>query len=74
VLSEISRTFIVVIASVKEDESGGQGLTSKENRMGYSTELRKMTSTSLLKRGQKVGIAVYVPKATILKEMAAKIA
>jgi hypothetical protein len=32
-----------------------------------------MTSTVLLKRGKNDGIAVYVPKKTILKEMAAKI-
>jgi hypothetical protein len=31
-----------------------------------------MTSTVLLKRGKHDGIAVYVPKETILKEMAAK--
>jgi hypothetical protein len=31
-----------------------------------------MTSTVLLKRGKSYGIAVYVPKETILKEMAAK--
>jgi hypothetical protein len=35
--------------------------------------LRKMTSTVLLKHGKNDGIAVYVPKETILKEMAAKI-
>jgi hypothetical protein len=32
-----------------------------------------MTSTVLLKRGKNDGIAVYVPKETILKEMAANI-
>jgi hypothetical protein len=32
-----------------------------------------VTSTVLLKRGKHDGIAVYVPKETILKEMAAKI-
>jgi hypothetical protein len=32
-----------------------------------------MTFTVLLKRGKNDGIAVYVPKETILKEMAAKI-
>jgi hypothetical protein len=32
-----------------------------------------MTSTVFLKRGKSDGIAVYVPKETILKEMAAKI-
>jgi nitrogen fixation protein len=32
-----------------------------------------MTSTVLLKRGKKDGIAVYVPKKAILKEIAAKI-
>jgi hypothetical protein len=39
----------------------------------YSTALRKMTSTVLLKCEEKNDvIAVYVPKETILKEMAAK--
>jgi hypothetical protein len=32
-----------------------------------------MTSTVLLKRAKNDEFAVYVPKATILKEMAAKI-
>jgi hypothetical protein len=32
-----------------------------------------MTSMVLLMRGKKDGIAVYVPKETILKEMEAKI-
>jgi hypothetical protein len=32
-----------------------------------------MTSTVLLKHGKNDGIAVYVPKETILKEMATKI-
>jgi hypothetical protein len=32
-----------------------------------------MTVTMLLKRGKNDGAAVYVPKETILKEMAAKI-
>jgi hypothetical protein len=32
-----------------------------------------MTSTVLLKLGKNNGITVYVPKETILKEMAAKI-
>jgi hypothetical protein len=45
----------------------------RESRKGYSTALRKMTSTVLLKRGKNDGIAVSVPKETILKEMAAKI-
>jgi hypothetical protein len=35
--------------------------------------IRTVTSTVLLKRGKNDGIAVYVPKETILKEMAAKI-
>jgi hypothetical protein len=39
----------------------------------FQTAFRTMTSTVLLKRGQNDGIAVYVPKETILKEMAAKI-
>jgi hypothetical protein len=32
-----------------------------------------MTSIVFLKRGKNDGIAVYIPKETILKEMAAKI-
>jgi hypothetical protein len=32
-----------------------------------------MNSTVLLKRGKNDGIAVYVPKETVLKEMAANI-
>jgi hypothetical protein len=32
-----------------------------------------MTSTVLLKLGKNNGIIVYIPKETILKEMAAKI-
>jgi transposase len=47
--------------------------TSKGNRKRYSTALRKMTSTVLSKRGKNDWIAVYVPKETVLKEMAAKI-
>jgi hypothetical protein len=38
-----------------------------------STALRKVTSTVLLKCGENDGIAVYIPKETILKEMTAKI-
>jgi hypothetical protein len=48
-------------------------LTSKGNCKQYSTGLRKMTSTVLLKHGKNDGIAMYIPKETILKEMAAKI-
>jgi hypothetical protein len=55
----------------------GQGLkqcpASKGNRKQYSTVLRKMTSTVLLKRGKNDGFAVYVPMETILKEMGAKV-
>jgi hypothetical protein len=47
--------------------------TSKGNRKRYSTALRKLTSTVLLKYEENNGIAVYVPKETVLKEMAAKI-
>jgi hypothetical protein len=43
------------------------------NRKWYATALRKLTSTVLLKRGKNDGIAVSVPKETVLKEMAAKI-
>jgi hypothetical protein len=48
--------------------TGGNG-----NCKRYSTALRKITSTVLLKREKSDGITVYVPKETILKEMAAKI-
>jgi hypothetical protein len=39
----------------------------------YSTALRKITSTGLLKHGKNDGIIVYIPQETILKETAAKI-
>jgi hypothetical protein len=45
----------------------------KGNHRQYSSALRKMTSTVLLKHGKNDGIAVYVPTETILKEMAAEI-
>jgi hypothetical protein len=48
-------------------------LKQYQTSKGYSTALRKMTSTVLLKRGKNNRIAVYVPKETILKGMAAKI-
>jgi hypothetical protein len=48
-------------------------LTANGNLKRYSTALTKMTSTVLLKCGKNDRIAVYVPKDTILKEMAAKI-
>jgi hypothetical protein len=50
-----------------------QCLTSKGNRRRYSTSFRTLTSTALLKCGKNDEIAVYVPKETILKEMAANI-
>jgi hypothetical protein len=46
---------------------------SKGNCKQYPTALRKITSMVLLKHGKNGGIAVYVPKETIMKEMAAKI-
>jgi hypothetical protein len=45
----------------------------KGNLKQYSTALRKMTSTVLLKHGKNDGIPVYIPKETILKEMVARI-
>jgi hypothetical protein len=54
-------------------QQSSQCLTFKGNRKRYSTALREMTSTVLLKLGKNDGIAVYVLKETILKEMAAKI-
>jgi hypothetical protein len=39
----------------------------------YSTALRKMTSTVLLKHGKNNRIAVYIHRKIILKDMAAKI-
>jgi hypothetical protein len=50
-----------------------QCLTAKGNHKRYSTPLRKKTSTVLLKHGKNGGISVYVPKETVLKEMAAEI-
>jgi hypothetical protein len=57
----------------RRDDVLKQYLTSEGNRECYSTALRKITSTVLLKHGKNDGIAVYVPKETILKEMAVKI-
>jgi hypothetical protein len=51
-----------------------QCLPFKGNRKRYSTAVRKMTSTVLLKRRKNYGIAVYVPKETVLKDMEDKIA
>jgi hypothetical protein len=50
-----------------------QCLTSKGYRKRYLTALRKVTFTVLLKHGKNDGITIYVPKETILKEMAANI-
>ncbi|XP_023718293.1 uncharacterized protein LOC111870333 [Cryptotermes secundus] len=44
-------------------------LTSKGNHKWYSTALRKMSSTALLKCGNNDENSVYVPKETVLKEM-----
>jgi hypothetical protein len=61
---------ISVFASQIENETEGimswkQCLTSKGNH--------KLTCTVHLRHGNKDGIAVFVPKETILKEIAAKI-
>jgi hypothetical protein len=48
-------------------------LTFKGNHKQYSTALRKITSMVLLKHGINDGNIVYVPKDTILNEMASKI-
>jgi hypothetical protein len=50
-----------------------QCLTSKGNHKRYSISFRKITSMVLLKHRRNDGITVYIPKETILKEMAAKI-
>jgi hypothetical protein len=50
-----------------------QSLTSKGNRKRHSIALRKITSVVLLKHEKNHGIAVYVPKETIFKNMATKI-
>jgi hypothetical protein len=51
-----------------------QCLTSKGNRRQYTTALRKIDFHGASEvRKKKDGITVYVPKETILKEMAAKI-
>jgi hypothetical protein len=55
------------------DEVLKQRLTSKGNHKQYLTALGKMTSTVFLKSRKNDRITVYVPKETILKEMAAKI-
>jgi hypothetical protein len=41
--------------------------------MQYSTALRRIISTFLLKQEKNDGITVYVSKETVLKEMATKI-
>jgi hypothetical protein len=51
----------------------GQRLISRGNRKWCSAALRKMPSTVLLKHGKNYGSTVYVPKETILKEIAATI-
>jgi hypothetical protein len=43
------------------------------NLKWHLTTLKKMTSTILLKCGKNDGIAVYIPKETTMKEIAAKI-
>jgi hypothetical protein len=45
----------------------------KGNHKWYSTGLRKLTSTVLLKHERNDGIALLVPKETNSKKMAAKI-
>jgi hypothetical protein len=50
-----------------------QCLISEGNRNQYSTALRKTTSMVFLKHGKNDVITVYIPKETILKELAAKI-
>jgi hypothetical protein len=55
------------------DPEAKQQSSSKGNHKRYSAAFRTMTSTVLLKRGKNDGIAVNVPKETILKDMAAKI-
>jgi hypothetical protein len=47
--------------------------TSKGNCKRYSTAFRKITSMVLLKREKNYGLTVYIPKETIMKDMAAKI-
>jgi hypothetical protein len=47
-------------------------MTSKDNCKWFLTALQKMISKLLLKYGKNNGIAVRVPKETILKEMEAK--
>jgi hypothetical protein len=48
-----------------------QCLTSEGNHKRYSTAVRKITSTVLLKCAEHDGIAVYMTRESILKEMAA---
>jgi hypothetical protein len=72
-LPELAACDFALFPKLKIKLKGRQYLTSKGNRKRYSTTLRNITFTVLLKRGKNDGIAVYFPKATILKEMAAKI-
>jgi hypothetical protein len=48
-------------------------LTSKGNCKWYSTALKKMTSTVLVKHRKNDGIAVYIPKETILRKWQPKL-
>jgi hypothetical protein len=67
----VINTNMVVVPP--NDSTLQQCVSSKGNHKWYSTALRKMSSMVLLKCGKSDGNAVYVPKETILKEMAAKI-
>jgi hypothetical protein len=59
--------FVFQIENETERTKFWKCLTSKGNRKRYSTALRKMTSTVLLKNGKNDGIAVYISNVTILK-------
>jgi hypothetical protein len=77
ILTSLSPLWFRFVSQIENETEGttfwNSVLTSKGNGKWYSTALRKMTSTVLLKRGKNDGIAVWVsvPKETILKEMAA---
>jgi hypothetical protein len=47
-------------------------MTSNDNCRWFSTALQKKISTLLLKYGKNNGIAVHIPKETVLNEMEAK--
>jgi hypothetical protein len=70
-IAEQSVRWHTPLGSVMAKKDRRQCLTSRGNHKRFSTALRKIISTVLLKLGKQWGRCI--PKETILKEMAAKI-